>query len=218
LMGLKVIYIFTHDSIGLGEDGPTHQPIEQLASLRAIPNLTVLRPADANETAEAWKTALQIQNAPVALVLTRQGVPVLDRNHFPPAHQLQNGAYVLAAWDEEKPDLILIATGSEVHIALEAAQQLKGKGIKVRVVNIPSWELFDQQSQAYKEEVLPSSVWRRIVIEAGCGFGWHKYAGDKGRIIAVERFGASAPYKVLYQEFGLTKDRIVEEAFSLLAD
>jgi len=218
LMGLKVIYIFTHDSIGLGEDGPTHQPIEQLASLRAIPNLTVLRPADANETAEAWKTALQIQNAPVALVLTRQVVPVLDRNHFPPAHQLQNGAYVLAAWDEEKPDLILIATGSEVHIALEAAQQLKGKGIKVRVVNIPSWELFDQQSQAYKEEVLPSSVWRRIVIEAGCGFGWHKYAGDKGRIIAVERFGASAPYKVLYQEFGLTKDRIVEEAFSLLAD
>jgi len=218
LMGLKVIYIFTHDSIGLGEDGPTHQPIEQLASLRAIPNLTVLRPADANETAEAWKTALQIQNAPVALVLTRQGVPVLDRNHFPPAHQLQNGAYVLAAWDEKKPDLILIATGSEVHIALEAAQQLKGKGIKVRVVNIPSWELFDQQSQAYKEEVLPSSVWRRIVIEAGCGFGWHKYAGDKGRIIAVERFGASAPYKVLYQEFGLTKDRIVEEAFSLLAD
>ena len=218
LMGLKVIYIFTHDSIGLGEDGPTHQPIEQLASLRAIPNLTVLRPADANETAEAWKTALRIQNAPVALVLTRQGVPVLDRNHFPPAHQLQNGAYVLAAWDEEKPDLILIATGSEVHIALEAAQQLKGKGIKVRVVNIPSWELFDQQSQAYKEEVLPSSVWRRIVIEAGCGFGWHKYAGDKGRIIAVERFGASAPYKVLYQEFGLTKDRIVEEAFSLLAD
>lgn len=218
LMGLKVIYIFTHDSIGLGEDGPTHQPIEQLASLRAIPNLTVLRPADANETAEAWKTALRIQNAPVALVLTRQVVPVLDRNHFPPAHQLQNGAYVLAAWDEEKPDLILIATGSEVHIALEAAQQLKGKGIKVRVVNIPSWELFDQQSQAYKEEVLPSSVWRRIVIEAGCGFGWHKYAGDKGRIIAVERFGASAPYKVLYQEFGLTRDRIVEEAFSLLAD
>ncbi len=218
LMGLKVIYIFTHDSIGLGEDGPTHQPVEQLAMLRAIPNLTVIRPADANEVAYAWKVALQTQDRPVALALTRQGVPVLDRETYSPASGLEKGAYVLAQWGDGRPDVIIIASGSEVHIALQAAQRLHEKGIKPRVVNMASWEIFEQQPEPYKEEVLPKSVWQRVVVEAGSPMGWHKYAGERGKIIGIDRFGASAPYKVLYEKLGITAQRVVDEALSLLED
>ncbi|MBW1930156.1 MAG: transketolase [Deltaproteobacteria bacterium] len=216
LMGLKVIYVFTHDSIGLGEDGPTHQPIEQLSTLRAIPNLTVIRPADANETARAWKMALELKDSPVALALTRQAVPILDRNKCSPADGLEKGAYILKQWGEGDPEIILIGTGSEVHLALEAAETVNDKGIRVRVVSMPSWELFDKQSEDYKEEVLPSSVWARIAIEAGSTYGWHKYVGQKGRIIGIDRFGASAPYKILYKEFGLTAEQIANEALFLI--
>ncbi|MBW1730693.1 MAG: transketolase [Deltaproteobacteria bacterium] len=216
LMGLKVIYVFTHDSIGLGEDGPTHQPIEQLSTLRAIPNLTVIRPADANETARAWKMALELKDSPVALALTRQAVPILDRNKCSPADGLEKGAYILKQWGEGDPEIILIGTGSEVHLALEAAETVNDKGITVRVVSMPSWELFDKQSEDYKEEVLPSSVWARIAIEAGSTYGWHKYVGQKGRIIGIDRFGASAPYKILYKEFGLTAEQIANEALFLI--
>ena len=216
LMGLKVIYVFTHDSIGLGEDGPTHQPIEQLATLRAIPNITVIRPADANETAQAWKAALSLKNTPVALVLTRQAVPILDQKEYASAAGLQKGAYVLKQWGNGVPEIIIIGTGSEVHIALEGAKLLADKGIKVRVVSMPSWELFDRQPEDYKEEVLPTSIKARIAIEAATTYGWHKYVGDRGKIIGIDRFGASAPYKTLYEKFGLTPDRIVQEALTLI--
>ncbi len=218
LMGLKVIYVFTHDSIGLGEDGPTHQPIEQLTTLRAIPNLIVIRPADANETARAWKVAIEEQDGPVALALTRQAVPVLDRIEYSPAEGLVKGAYVLKQWGKGLPDLILIGTGSEVHIALDASKTLAEKGFKVRVVSMPSWELFDKQPENYKEEVLPASVRARIAVEAGSTHGWHKYVGDRGKIIGIDRFGASAPYKMLYEKFGITPQRLVEEALSLLGN
>ncbi|MBU2498241.1 MAG: transketolase, partial [Proteobacteria bacterium] len=216
LMTLKVIYVFTHDSIGLGEDGPTHQPIEQLASLRTIPNLTVIRPCDANETAEAWRLAVSGEKGPVALALTRQGVPTLDRKKFAPAKGLARGAYVLSDAGAGKPDLILIASGSEVHIALEAAETLKGRGIRARVVSMPSWELFDKQTEAYREEVLPPEIEARMAIEAGVTQGWHRYVGLKGEVIGLARFGASAPYKTLYKEFGLTPERVVDKALKLL--
>ncbi|MFP3910668.1 MAG: transketolase [Desulfobacteraceae bacterium] len=215
LMGLKVIYVFTHDSIGLGEDGPTHQPIEQLASLRAMPNLTVIRPCDANETAEAWRTALQM-NSPVALVLTRQGVPVIDRSRYARAAGLTSGAYVLTDPPHGKPDLILIGTGSEVHLALAAADKLEGKGIKVRVVSMPSWELFEQQPPAYKDQVFPPQIKARIAIEAGVVQGWHRYVGDGGRVMGLSRFGASAPSSVLFEKFGLTADRLEKAALVLV--
>ena len=215
LMGLKVIYVFTHDSIGLGEDGPTHQPIEQLATLRAIPNLTVVRPADANETAVAWKVALRTEG-PVALTLTRQAVPTLSRTEYAHAQGLEKGAYILNQGGDGVPELSIIGTGSEVHIALEGAKLLADKGIKVRVVSMPSWELFDRQSEDYKEEVLPTSAKARIAIEAATTYGWHKYVGDRGKIIGIDRFGASAPYKTLYEKFGLTPDRIVHEALILI--
>ncbi len=216
LMGLKVIYVFTHDSIGLGEDGPTHQPIEQLTTLRAIPNLKLIRPADANETAQAWKVALETEANPVALALTRQVVPVLDRSEYSPAEGLEKGAYILKQWGKGTPDLILMGTGSEVHLALEAGRILADRGINVRVVSMPSWELFDKQPQEYKQRVLPTSVRARIAVEAGASHGWHKYVGDKGKIIGIDRFGASAPYKVLYEKFGITTQRLVEEALSIL--
>ncbi len=216
LMGLKVIYIFTHDSIGLGEDGPTHQPIEQLATLRAIPDLTVIRPADANETIEAWRAALQSEKGPVALALTRQAVPVLDRTVLAPAEGLHRGAYILKDAAEGKPDIILIATGSEVHLALEAWQKLKEKGITSRVVSMPSWELFDSQSKEYRNQVLPPEVKVRIAIEAGIPQGWDHYLENKGDMIGIKRFGASAPYKVLFEKFGITVDSIVRKALRLM--
>ncbi len=216
LMGLHVVYVFTHDSIGLGEDGPTHQPVEQLAGLRAIPNLTVIRPCDANETAQAWKIALLRRDGPVAIVLTRQKVPIIDRKKYAPAEGLVQGAYILADPDDGRPDIIIIATGSEVHIALEVYEELKKHGIKARVVSMPSWEIFEEQDHAYREEVLPSSVEARIAIEAGSSIGWHKYVGTKGEVIGIDRFGASAPYKVLFEKYGLTKENILSRIFALL--
>ncbi|MDY6973118.1 MAG: transketolase [Thermodesulfobacteriota bacterium] len=216
LMGLKVIYVFTHDSIALGEDGPTHQPVEHLACLRAIPNLTVIRPCDANETVEAWRIAMESIEGPVALSLTRQGVPVLDRTICSPATGLSMGAYILREARNEEPDLILIATGSEVHIAIDAAHRLEEKGVAVRVVSMPSWELFDSQPEEYRLHVFPSEIKARIVIEAGIAQGWCRYAGYTGDIIGIDHFGASAPYKVLYEKFGITVDQVVEKALALI--
>ncbi|MBN1277755.1 MAG: transketolase [Deltaproteobacteria bacterium] len=217
LMGLKTIYIFTHDSIGLGEDGPTHQPVEHLAALRSIPNLTVIRPCDANETAEAWKTALISDSGPVALALTRQDVPVLDRTVFSPAAGLQKGAYILKDSRNKIPDIILIGTGSEVHIAIDAAQMLEEKGIGVRVVSMPSWELFEKQPEEYKKQVFPPEIHARIAVEAGVSQGWHRYVGDEGETVCLDRFGASAPYNILYEKFGITAEKVTEKALELSA-
>lgn len=216
MMGLKVIYVFTHDSIGLGEDGPTHQPIEQLASLRLIPNLTVIRPADANETAEAWRMALKIKGGPVALILTRQDLPTQDREIMGPAQDLAYGAYVLQKEEDSQPRVILMATGSEVPIALEALKKLNEKGFSARLVSMPSWELFDKQPQEYWDRVLPPGIQARVAIEAGRTQGWYRYVGEKGVVLGLDRFGASAPYQVLYEEFGLTVDRVVEKALALI--
>ena len=217
LMDLKVIYVFTHDSIGLGEDGPTHQPVEHLSALRAIPNLTVIRPCDANETSEAWRYALESQQGPVALALSRQGLPTLDRTTFSPASGLSRGAYILHDTKDGKPDVILIATGSEVPIALEAYEKLEEKGVKARVVSMPSWELFEKQPEDYQCQVLPSEIKSRIAIEAGITQGWHRYVGSAGEVIGLDSFGASAPYKVLYEKFGITADRVVGKALALLS-
>jgi transketolase len=214
LMGLPTIYVLTHDSIGLGEDGPTHQPIEHLASLRAIPNLTVIRPADANETAEAWKYAVERRRGPVALALTRQKLPVLDRTTFAPAAGVHQGAYVLAQ-NSDIPRLVLLASGSELHPALGAYGQLTEEGVPCRVVSFPSWEIFEQQSDEYKQSVLPSGT-HRLAVEAGSPMGWHKYIGPEGDVVGIERFGASASAGVLMKEFGFTVEHIVERAKSLI--
>lgn len=210
LMGLRVIYVFTHDSIGLGQDGPTHQPIEQLAGLRAVPNLTVIRPCDADETAEAWRTAVQILDRPVAVVLTRQAVPTLDRTGQTSAGELKHGAYVLAEAPDGKPDIILIASGSEVQLIVAAREKLRGRGIRARVVSMPSWELFEQQPERYRNSVLPRAVRSRIAVEAGSTLGWHKYVGDKGTVIGIDHFGSSAPGTVLMQEYGFTVEHVCE--------
>jgi transketolase len=216
LMNQRVVYIFTHDSIGLGEDGPTHQPIEQLPSLRAIPNLKVLRPADAAEVVEAWKVALECRHGPTALALSRQNLPVLDRSIFAPASGVHRGGYVL--WEtSDSPEVILIATGSEVHIALEAGKQLQEEGIAARVVSLPSWELFDSQPAEYRNSVLPAEVSVRVSIEAASPLGWERYVGNQGVAMGLPHFGASAPAGVLYEEFGLTAQRMAEEARTLLA-
>jgi transketolase len=216
LMRLKVIYVFTHDSIGLGEDGPTHQPVEQLAALRAIPGLVVLRPCDASETAAAWRFAVEKKNGPVALALTRQTVPVLDRNRFTSAEGLYRGAYILSDPADGDPDVILIGTGSEVHLAVAAAERLEEKGARPRVVSMPSWELFDIQPEDYRSRVLPDRIRARVAVEAGVPQGWHRYVGASGEVIGINHFGASAPYQVLYERFGLTAERIVEKSLKLL--
>jgi transketolase len=210
LMELPVTYVFTHDSIGLGEDGPTHQPVEHLAALRSIPHLTVIRPADANETTAAWKVALQNRKGPVALILTRQKLPILDPTLQATAAGLEHGAYVVADASGSKADLILIGTGSEVALAIEARTVLEAQGIGTRVVSMPSWELFDAQPQRYQEAVLPPAVTARLAIEAGVAQGWCRYVGPQGDVLSVERFGASAPYQVLFREFGFTVENIVE--------
>jgi transketolase len=214
MMGLRVIYVWTHDSIGLGEDGPTHQPIEQIAALRAIPNLTVIRPADANETAQAWRAAIENEHGPTALALTRQKLPVYDRTKFASAENLHKGAYVLV--DADKVDVILIATGSEVSVAVEAREKLAAEGIGARVVSMPSWELFEKQTQSYRDEVLPPNVTARVAIEAGVKLGWERYVGSQGAVIGMTRFGASAPYKKLMEEFGFTAANVVEKVKALL--
>ena len=212
LMQLPSLFIFTHDSIGLGEDGPTHQPIEQLASLRAMPNLIVLRPGDANEVTEVWKIIAKQQHSPVALVLTRQNLPTLDRSKYAPASGAAKGAYVLADAEGGKPQVILLGTGSELSLCVDAYEKLKADGIKARVVSMPSWEIFEQQDAAYKESVLPSNVTARVSVEMAATFGWERYTGSKGRNIGMRRFGASAPLKDLLKYFGFTVDKVVEEA------
>ena len=214
---LPCIFVFTHDSIGLGEDGPTHQPIEQLASLRAMPNLIVLRPGDANEVTEAWKIIAKQQHTPVALVLSRQNMPTLDRSKYAPASGVAKGAYVLADAEGGKPQVILMGTGSELSLCVDAYEKLKADGIKARVVSMPSWEVFDQQDAAYKESVLPSDITARVSVEMAATFGWERYTGSKGRNIGMHRFGASAPLKDLLKYFGFTVDHVVEEARAALA-
>jgi transketolase len=218
LMNLHVIYVFTHDSIGLGEDGPTHQPVEQLAGLRAIPRLLVIRPADANETAVAWRVAVETRDRPVALILTRQDVPILDRSQVATAEGLRRGAYILADAPKGEADLILIASGSEVSLALGARQELKEEGIAARVVSMPSWRLFDEQPQEYRDLVLPPSVRTRLAVEAAAPMGWHRYVGDFGEVLGVDTFGASAPSEVVLYEYGFTVEDVVERARALMAE
>jgi transketolase len=216
LSHIPSIWIFTHDSIGLGEDGPTHQPVEHLASLRAIPNLLVLRPADANETAEAWRVALLNKKRPSVLALSRQNLPTLDRKTYASAAGLAKGAYVLADLGGKSPEIILMASGSEVSLVLEAAQKLAAEGKAVRVVSFPSWELFKEQSAEYRESVLPAGVTKRVAVEAGLTLGWEKWVGEKGVTIGLDHFGASAPGKVVMEKFGFTVEHVVEEAKKLL--
>jgi transketolase len=216
LMGLRVIYVFTHDSIGVGEDGPTHQPVEHLMGLRTIPGLTVIRPADAHETAEAWRLALLNDRGPTALVLTRQNLPVLDRTAHAPAAGLRRGGYVLWESDRDQPEAILIATGSEVEIALAAGKTLAAEGIRVRVVSLPSWRHFDREPQAWRDEVLPPAVRVRVAVEAGTRLGWEHYVGLEGAVIGIDRFGASAPSAVIYEKLGITAEAVAGETRRLL--
>ncbi|GGE52547.1 transketolase [Pullulanibacillus camelliae] len=210
IMSVPSIYVFTHDSIAVGEDGPTHEPIEQLASMRAIPNLSVIRPADGNETREAWRLAVESVNKPTALVLTRQGLPTLEGTIAHAAEGVKRGAYVVAEADGQ-PDGIILATGSEVHLAVEAQKVLKADGINVRVVSMPSWDLFEAQSEDYKNSILPSEVKNRLAVEVGSSLGWARYVGDKGRTITIDRFGASANGNKVLEEYGFTVDNVVKE-------
>lgn len=217
LMELPILYIFTHDSIGVGEDGPTHQPVEHLAALRAIPNLVVIRPADANETAEAYRVALSLKDRPAALVLTRQNLPTLDRSIYSSAEGLRRGAYILREAEGGRPDVILIGTGSEVHVCLAARELLAKDGVAARVVSMPSWELFDMQPQDYRDAVLPPRVDRRVAVEAAIEQGWHKYIGPRGAFVGLSGFGASAPAGVLMKHFGLTAENVAAQAKRILA-
>lgn len=212
LMKVPSIFVMTHDSIGLGEDGPTHQPVEHLASLRAMPNVLVLRPGDANEVAHAWRLALQNSEGPTILVLTRQGVPTLERSGENSAGLSEKGAYIYSDSENEPPEAILIGTGSELHLAVNAQKELKAKGVDARVVSMPSWELFAEQTLEYQEEVFPSDVTNRVVVEAGSSFGWERYVGNQGKVIGIDSFGESAPYEELYEHFGITVEKIVEAA------
>ena len=216
LMGIQVVYVFTHDSLALGEDGPTHQSVEQLASLRAIPQLIVIRPGDANETAVAWRVAIETRDRPVALILTRQHVPTLDRTLLAPADGLRQGAYILADAPQGNPHVILIASGSEVGLIVAAQQKLQDQHIAVRLVSMPSWELFEAQSREYRDAVLPPSVRARLAVEAGVTQGWHRYVGDQGDVIGVDRFGASAPGPVVMREYGFTVEHVCQRARALL--
>ncbi|HXZ89160.1 MAG TPA: transketolase [Candidatus Binataceae bacterium] len=217
LMGLHIVYVFTHDSIGVGEDGPTHQPIEHLAAMRAIPNLTVIRPADANEACAAWRVAMKHPQGPVMLVLSRQKLPTLDRTVFAPANGLARGAYVLGETAGKTPDIILIASGAELHLALEARPELEKRGCAVRVVSMPSFELFERQDATYRDSVLPPAVRRRLAIEAGSPLSWYRWVGLDGDVIGMDTFGASAPYQDLMNHFGFTTQKVVERALRLLS-
>ena len=212
----KVVYVWTHDSVGVGEDGPTHQPVEHLMSLRAMPNLILIRPADANETREAWKVALERQGGPVALILTRQNVPILDQNKYGRAEGLRKGAYILTDNSDGNPELIIIASGSEVHVALETYEKLVAEGVKVRVVSMPSFELFEMQPKEYRDTVLPPAVRKRLAIEAGATLGWYKYVGTEGEVVGIDRFGASAPGKVVLERLGISAENLLSKAKALL--
>ncbi len=212
IMEIPVIHILTHDSIGVGEDGPTHQPVEQLASLRAVPGLITIRPGDANEVAEAWRALLGFQHDPVCLVLSRQPMPTLDRSRYASAAGVRYGAYVLADPDDGEPELLLLATGTEVALAVEAYEQLIADGIRARVVSMPSWELFERQPVEYREQVLPSGIRARVAIEQASTFGWDRYVGIDGAVIGMHTFGASAPLKDLQRKFGFTPAAVVAAA------
>ena len=215
IMGIRPIYVFTHDSIGVGEDGPTHEPVEQLAALRCIPNMISLRPSDANETVVAWKFAIEYKNGPIALLLTRQKLPTIDRTKYPSADNLIKGAYILIE-NSSTPDLILIGTGSEVQLALGAYEQLIKEGVKARVVSMPSWELFERQSKEYRDAVLSPNVKKRIAVEAAVSMGWEKYVGDNGRIIGMKSYGASGPVDAIFRHFGFTIENVVKTAKEIL--
>ena len=217
IMKIRPIMVYTHDSIGLGEDGTTHQPVEQLIGLRTVPNITVIRPADANETAQAWRVAIKHSEGPVAIVLTRQGIPIIDQEKYGKAKELEKGAYILSDSDGE-PDIILIATGSEVHLILEAQEKLKEDGIKARVVSMPSWSLFDKQSAAYRESVLPKHIRKRLAVEAGSPVGWLKYVTDEGDVLGIERFGESAPGDEVMKEYGFSVENVVKRSKALLLE
>jgi transketolase len=217
LMEIPTVFVFTHDSIGLGEDGPTHQPIEHLAALRAIPDLIVLRPADANEVTEAWKIIMQLRDHPVALALSRQALPTFDRTKYAPASGVSKGAYVLADAEGGQPDVILMGTGSEVQWCVNAYEQLKAEGIKARVVSMPSWELFEKQGQDYKDQTLPPAVKARVTVEQATTFGWERYAGTTGMMIGMRGFGASAPLKDLLKKFGFTTEHVISAAREAIA-
>ncbi|RLE41301.1 transketolase, partial [Candidatus Acetothermia bacterium] len=212
---LHTVFVFTHDSIGVGEDGPTHQPVEQVMSLRLIPNLTVIRPADANEVRVAWEVAIADSSGPTVLVFTRQRVPTLDRSDLSPAEGLKKGGYVL--WESGDPQVILIGTGSEVHVALAAGRKLAGEGIGVRVVSLPSFELFERQPPDYRDSVLPPQVTARVAVEAGATLGWTRYVGTAGAVVGVDRFGASAPGPVVMEKFGITPEHVAAVAKRLLS-
>ncbi|HEV2714209.1 MAG TPA: transketolase, partial [Terriglobales bacterium] len=212
LMEIPTIFIYTHDSIGLGEDGPTHQPIEQLPSLRAVPGLVLIRPADANEVVEAWKVIMQLKHEPVALVLTRQAVPTFDRTKYAPAAGVAKGAYVLGDAPDGKPQVILMSTGSEVQLCIAAYEQLKSEGINARVVSMPSWAIFEKQSEEYKQQVFPQEVKARVAVEQASTFGWSQYVGPQGKVIGMHTFGSSAPLKDVLKKFGFTADKVVEAA------
>ncbi len=216
IMKIRPIMVYTHDSIGLGEDGTTHQPIEQLIGLRTVPNMTVIRPADANETAQAWRVAIKHKDGPVCLVLTRQGIPIIDQKKYASAKNLEKGAYVLSDCDGE-PDIILIATGSEVHLIMQAQQELKKENINARVVSMPSWNLFDEQSSEYREKVFPKKIRKRLAVEAGSPVGWMKYTTDDGDVIGIEKFGESAPAEEIFKEYGFTVENVVKRARILLS-
>lgn len=216
LMKQKIIYVFTHDSIGLGEDGPTHQPVEQIAALRAIPNLTLIRPADANETVEAWKFAINHIGGPVALILTRQKLNVIDQNKYASAQGLQCGAYIVND-SSKKPDILLIASGSEVFLSIKAAEQLETDGKNVRVISFPSWEIFEQQNDEYKKRIFPPEIKARVSVEMGVSMGWQKYVGDCGETISIEKFGASAPDNILFEKYGFTVENVVAIAKRVLS-
>ncbi|HRY30684.1 MAG TPA: transketolase C-terminal domain-containing protein, partial [Elusimicrobiota bacterium] len=208
--------IFTHDSAGVGEDGPTHQPVEHLAALRALPKMRVFRPADANETVVAWRLALERRDGPTALVLTRQKLPVLDRTKFASAENVSKGGYVLSPSSDGKPRVVLIATGSEVHVALRAQEELARRNISAQVVSLPSWELFDAQPPDYRDSVLPPGVAARVAVEAGASLGWHKYVGPRGALVTLDRFGASAPGEIALEKLGFNAGNVVDKALALL--
>jgi transketolase len=216
LMELPVVYVWTHDSVGLGGDGPTHQPIEHLASLRAMPRLRLIRPADGPETAEAWRAAIQRTDGPTALALSRQNLPPIDRGRHAGPQGLHRGAYVLADATASPPRLILIATGSEVWVVLEARERLEAEGIATRVVSMPCWELFEEQDQAYRDQVLPPACPARLAVEAAATFGWARWVGEHGDVLGVDHFGASAPGERVLAEFGFTPDNVADRARALL--
>ncbi len=216
IMKIRQIMVFTHDSIALGEDGTTHQPVEQLIGLRSVPNMTVIRPADANETAQAWRVAIEHKDGPVAIVLTRQGIPVIDQQKYAKAKNLEKGAYILSD-SEGEPDLILIASGSEVQLILGAQEELKKNSIQARVVSMPCWNLFDQQTDAYREKVFPKNIRKRLAVEAGSSLGWMKYTTDDGDVIGIDKFGESAPGEEVMKEYGFTVENVLKRAHALLS-